>query len=387
VHQGFGLYVHVPFCASKCPYCDFNSQVMAEPPWDGWGAAVISEMRARVQLFAGQPLSSLYFGGGTPSLAPVEVVARVVEAARALADWSPDAEVTLEANPADLGRRDCERLISLGINRLSLGWQSTHDELLQRLGRRHSREQASDALVAARRAGFDNVSIDLMFAVPGQSLGDLEADLTALEEAAPEHVSIYALTWHEGTPFESRRCAGELVPVSEDLEVEMMARIDERLCAAGFEHYEVSNYARPGRRARHNSLYWSGAAYLGVGPGAHSFVREEWRRGWRWESIRDPQAHMRAWSEEREAGLPRANDVESIEELTPRQLMAERMMLGLRTSDGIELEEPAVAAFADEVTISAAAAVERGWAALDAGRLRPTPAGFLHNDALAALFF
>jgi len=379
--------VHVPFCASKCPYCDFNSQVVAQPPWDGWGAAVLSEMRTRASLFTSEPLSSLYFGGGTPSLAPIEAVARVVDGTRALATWAPGVEVTLEANPADLGQRECEQLLALGVNRLSLGWQSTHDELLRRLGRRHSRVQASDALVAARRAGFDNVSVDLMFGIPGQRLGDLESDLAAIEEAMPEHVSIYALTWHEGTPFESARRAGELVPVAEGLEVEMMACIEERLRAAGFEHYEVSNYARPGKRARHNSLYWSGAPYLGVGPGAHSFVREEWRRGWRWEAIRDPHVHIRVWSEQRECGLPGASDVESIEELTPRQLMAERMMLGLRTAEGVALGEPALAAFAAEVTIAAAAAVERGWAALDAGRLRPTPAGFLHNDALAALFF
>jgi len=348
---------------------------------------VLREMRARASLFTCQPLSSLYFGGGTPSLAPIEVVARVVNAARELATWAPGVEVTLEANPADLDQWACEQLLSLGVNRLSLGWQSTHDELLRRLGRRHSWVQASDALAAARRAGFDNVSVDLMFAIPGQSLGELEADLGVIEEAVPEHVSIYALTWHDGTPFESRRRAGELVPVAEDLEVEMMACIEERLRVAGFEHYEVSNYARPGKRARHNGLYWSGAPYLGVGPGAHSFVREEWRRGWRWESIRDPQAHMRVWSEERENGLPAAGDVESMEELSPRQLMAERMMLGLRTADGVALGEPAVTAFAADVARGSEAAVQRGWAVVKAGRLRPTSAGFLHNDALAALFF
>jgi oxygen-independent coproporphyrinogen-3 oxidase len=329
----------------------------------------------------------MYFGGGTPSLVPIESLAKLMDAARALFEWVPDAEVTLETNPADLGSQDFDHLLALGINRLSLGWQSTRDDLLRQLGRRHSAAEAADTLFSARRAGFDNVSVDLIFAVPGQTRGDLEADLAVLEEAVPEHVSIYALTFHPDTPFARRRQAGELVATEEDLEVEMMECIDQRLTAAGYEHYEVSNFARAGFRARHNSSVWSGAAYLGIGPGAHSFVHEDWRIGWRWESIRDPQDYLRVWRDERAPGMPEVAETEWIEELTPRQLVSERMMLALRTSDGVELHEPMLARFANEVAAAAAEAVARGWAVLEAGRLRPTAEGFRHNDALAELFF
>ena len=257
------------------------------------------------------------------------------------------------------------------------------------LGRGHSARDSQRAFDDARRAGYDNVSVDLIFAVPGQTLADLEQDLAALIALGPEHVSLYALTYHSGTELWRRLREGRIQAADEDLELAMMDRIEEVLCTAGYEHYEVSNYARPGRRAQHNSLYWTGAPYLGLGPGAHSFVHREWQEGWRWETVLDPAAYLAAWATDHPAGLPSNGDgsVSFVERLDARQLLSERLLCGLRLADGLDLAQVQLGPYEPEVRLGIATARERGWAEEHGTRLVPTPLGLRHADALAALFF
>lgn len=386
----WGVYVHLPYCKSLCPYCDFNSYVQPDPDWGGLQQALVHELRSRRSLMPGSPAQSLYFGGGTPSMAPASLIATVVDTVREVCGLIPAAEVTLEANPGTVDAAKFTQFLQGGINRISLGWQSTHDRLLRTLGRGHSAKDSADALQAARDAGADNVSLDLIFAVPGQTDQDLDADLARIVELAPQHVSLYALTYHPGTPFYRRKMRGTLVPADEDVEFRMMRRIEQVLSAAGYDHYEVSNYAQPGFRARHNSLYWQGATYLGVGPGAHSFVHRHWQAGWRWENTRKPPAYVAAWQNPQATSQPPVQGdptVTMAEQLTPRQLLSERMLCGLRQVDGVDLGEPVCQPHAQLVSQAAARAVIQGWAQQEGPHLRPTPLGLENADALAALFF
>jgi oxygen-independent coproporphyrinogen-3 oxidase len=377
---------------------------------------MVQEMRCRAPAFAALDgpsfVGSIYFGGGTPSLAPQSFFDHVIAAVRDRFPVADDAEITVEVNPETVDRKGLGQLRTTGVNRISLGMQSTHDTILARLGRTHSACSAREAYRASRQAGFENTSVDLIFGVPGQSLKDLEADLSAAVDLAPEHVSIYELTYHAGTPLRAQVDSGALTPADEPLVVAMMDTIHERLDAAGYEHYEVSNYARPGRRAVHNSLYWSGACYLGIGPGAHSFLRRGWQVGWRWESRQDPFRYVRAWSVPTAGGakiaapgrrqrlaepsgrpLPAAAvdggdpTVQWCEELSAEQLFSERMMCGLRLRDGVHLVHDTPSHLRDRAQAAAQEAVARGWAERRGDWLAPTPLGFRFADSLAALFF
>jgi len=384
-----GLYVHIPYCASLCPYCDFNSYASRQPPWRRYVDALLAEFAARRPLLGDQPIESVYFGGGTPSLMPTAELKRLLTHLTAALPLVPQPEITLEANPGTVSAATLAEARAVGINRLSIGWQSTHDRLLTRLGRAHTAQQGLEAVALARKAGFNNISVDLIFAVPGQTDRELEEDLDALERLQIEHVSLYALTFHDGTLFARARSQGRLVAVDEDHEAAMMERIRMRLTAAGFEHYEVSNYARPNARARHNSLYWTGAAYLGLGAGAHSFMHRDWRIGWRWETVRKPTAYLKAWANPGRAGLPESGDgsVEACETLVPDTLMRERFLCGLRYADGLSIDEPVLKDRGAELAPAIARALSSGWATLTGRQLAPTPLGMRFADSLAALFF
>jgi oxygen-independent coproporphyrinogen-3 oxidase len=323
------LYIHYPFCVQKCLYCDFNSVADSRIAPEEYIAAVVREMELRAERLS-SPVTAptLYFGGGTPSLLAPALVGKVVDTAARLYGLDSAAEITVEANPGTLTREKLDGYRSASVNRLSLGIQSFHDPLLARLGRIHSAEDASAAFAAAREAGFANIGIDLIHSLPGETPAMWQDDLRQATNLTPEHISAYALTVEEGTPFHSLEREGKLALPGEETAVMMFRRTAEFLQAAGYEHYEISNFARPGCRSRHNQVYWLRGEYLGFGAGAHSFLA---RPGWgvRWHNPDTPERYLGAIL----SGAP----VE--EERTPlsrTEAMAEFLFLGLRMLEGVE---------------------------------------------------
>lgn len=334
--EPIGLYVHIPYCLSRCPYCDFNTYAVRSWPEDEYAEGLRSELAAfaRTEPFVGRRVATIFFGGGTPSLFRPETIASLIEVAESRFGIAADAEITLEANPGTVDEKRLADFRAAGVNRLSLGVQSFDDASLQQLGRHHSAADSRAALRSARAAGFDNLSLDLIYAIPGQDVAACARDLRAAVEIGPEHVSAYGLTYEKGTPLERDRAAGRVVPVDEEVELAMYATARELLGAAGYAHYEVSNYARPGRVARHNRAYWQGVSYLGLGAGAHSYAARGAEGGWgaRWSNVRDPNAY---------AARARATGsaVAEREELTRAQAMGETCWLGLRQMEGLRGSE------------------------------------------------
>jgi putative oxygen-independent coproporphyrinogen III oxidase len=325
------LYIHFPFCLRKCCYCDFNSLAGSAITPEAYIDCLIREMELRRALLSGTVSApTLYFGGGTPSLMEPPLVARIIERSRALFGLEDGAEVTLEANPGTLTPAKLAGYRAAGVNRLSLGVQSFSDSQLLLLGRIHTARQALDAFGAARSAGFDNVSIDLIHSLPGETPEAWGEDLRQAVALAPEHVSAYGLSIEEGTPFHRRESEGKLVLPDEEDGVAMFLQTGAILGAAGYEQYEISSFARPGRRSRHNQVYWQRGNYLGFGAAAHSFLRFP-GRGRRWSAVAVPADYCAAVA----AGkLPE----EDVSLLTERDAMAEVFFLGLRTSEGVDPE-------------------------------------------------
>jgi len=318
------LYVHIPFCLRKCAYCDFYSVARESKEMDPFLAALCQEIDLRTAETKG-PCETVFFGGGTPSLLTPDRLEAILTRLRDRFGILPDAEITLEANP---GTVDVERLRAyraLGVTRLSLGIQSFRDSELQLLGRIHDRAAALAAIQATRDAGFDNLSLDLIFATPGQALNAWEETLDTALAFQPEHVSAYSLTVEDGTPLALRIRSGALTPCSADLAAVMYERTIERLTATGYDHYEVSNYARPGFPCRHNMVYWTHRDYSGFGPAAHSFRRSDaGTRGRRFWNVADLDAYGRRLREGR-------SPIEGQEELGADEMWRERIFLGLRT--------------------------------------------------------
>jgi len=322
------LYIHIPFCLRKCPYCAFVSH---ESTGDlgNYPKLLLEEMRLAAREATPQkPLQSIYFGGGTPSLLEPAQVSRVIAEADRLFGLSAQAEITLEANP---GTVDSERLagfLGAGVNRLSLGVQSFADHLLETLGRIHSAQQARDAFSAARSAGFANIGIDLINALPGQTGQMWQEDLLQALQLAPEHISVYGLSVEEQTPFAERYVEDSPLLPDDELAASMFEKADTLLTAGGYEHYEIANYARPGFRSRHNNGYWQRDGYLGLGAGAHSFLRNE-HYGIRVANTPDIDKYSATIQA---GGLAR----EDVTFLSREDAMAEFMFLGLRLADGVE---------------------------------------------------
>jgi oxygen-independent coproporphyrinogen III oxidase len=270
-------YVHVPFCRTKCLYCDFNTYAGKERLTGEYVAALNKEIRRRTGEGAGF-LRSVYFGGGTPSLLPLSSVRRLMGALQAGYGVAAGAEVTLEANPGTFGARYLEGLLAAGVNRLSLGVQSLDDETLRRLARTHSAATAIEALHLARRAGLPSVSLDLIYGLPWQTLEGWRDHLRRALDSDPDHISLYALMVEEGTPLATLVARGSWTVPDDDLVADMYEAALPLLSGAGYEHYEVSNWARPGHASRHNLVYWRNEAYLGFGAGAHSYAGG--RRSW-----------------------------------------------------------------------------------------------------------
>ncbi len=318
------LYIHVPFCVQKCHYCAFVSA----SPMMGELAEYPELLLQELQLHppARGPLASIYFGGGTPSLLQPEQIAWLLAGIATLVGIQADAEITLEANPGTVTQESLRAFRAAGINRISLGIQSFDDRHLAQLGRVHTTEKARQAFLNARSAGFDTISIDLIHALPGQSLDQWRAELLQAINLSPEHISIYGLTVEEGTPFARTYPADSPLLADEDRGADMFELADELLTAAGFDHYEIANYARSGSRSRHNCGYWQRDGYLGLGVAAHTFFRD--RYGVRFSN---PDSLEEYRSMVASGVLVRRGE----QRLAENDAMAEYMYLGLRLAKGI----------------------------------------------------
>jgi oxygen-independent coproporphyrinogen III oxidase len=362
------VYIHVPFCARRCSYCDFAIAVRRDVPSRGFVDAVRREWLAwqdhPVWKQSGE-VSTVYFGGGTPSRLDPAGIAELLDAIERARALSPDAEVTLEANPDDVTPALASSWRAAGVNRVSLGVQSFDPAVLRWMHRTHSAEQVAPALAAVRQAGIEDVSLDLIFGLPAALGRDWDRDLSLGFALAPTHLSLYGLTLEEHTPLWRWTERGEVTPVDEERYAAEFLRAHGELARHGFEHYEVSNAALPGRRARHNSAYWRRAPFIGLGPSAHSgFGRTR-----RW-NLRDWTAYERA------SGAGESVQGGS-EELSAEAVELEETYLGLRTLEGLPAERlPAE---------TAAEWTDAGWAELTpAGRVQLTPEGWLRLDALVA---
>jgi putative oxygen-independent coproporphyrinogen III oxidase len=371
--ERYGIYVHCLFCLRRCPYCDFNVAIYREDRVAPFVAALADEVARYAALpWAGRlPAVSLFFGGGTPSLLPPDAIGELIAAARGRLGLRADAEVTLEANPEDLEAARLAAFRAAGVTRLSLGVQSLDDALLRRLGREHSAATARRAYAAARRAGFTNVSVDLLYGCPGQDLATWGATLDEVLGWGLEHLSAYALTLEPGTAF-GRRPPTDLP--DEAVAVDQFEHLCERTAATGLARYEISNFARPGFGSRHNLLYWHREDYLGLGPGAHAALGAT-RFG-------NERSHVRY----RELLAAGRWPITWAERLTPAQVRGERIVLGLRLAEGIPrawLEShfagaPERLAGVLDRYGAAGALAERN------GRVALTPRGVLLSDSLFA---
>ncbi len=362
------LYLHVPFCARRCSYCDFAIAVRRDVPSDAYAEAVLREWSdwQRHEIWHGATaLDTVYFGGGTPSRITPVAIGRILERVAADRAIAAGAEVTLEANPDDVTPESAAAWSAAGVNRVSLGAQSFDPGVLAWMHRTHSAEQIGAAVETLRRAGIGALSLDLIFGLPAALRRSWRADLDNALALGPDHLSLYGLTVEDHTPLGRWTARGEVTPVDEDRYAAEFLEADARLTGQGYEHYEVSNYARPGRRARHNSAYWRRAPFIGMGPSAHS----GWGDHRRW--------NLREWSAYERAMAAGESPVAGSERLDAEAVQLEELYLGLRTQEGVTL---------DRVPAEAGRAwIRSGWATSQGGRLRLTAEGWLRLDALAAL--
>ena len=348
--SGMGLYIHVPFCKTKCPYCDFNTYQGIESQMGSFLQAVTGELRLWGNFLDRPPVRTVFFGGGTPSYLPDGDIAAILDAATKAFAIDAGAEITIEANPGDLDADACRGLLRQGVNRLSIGVQSLDNGLLRLLGRRHTADGAIEAFQTARAAGFDNVNLDLMYGLPNQSLAQWEDTIERLVALSPEHISLYALTLEEGTPMRVWADQGKIPEPDPDVAADMYALARRALAESGYRHYEISNWAQPGRESQHNLIYWRNEPYLGVGPGAHSRLGEY--RFWTVLSPRDYASRAAQWQQSPaarwpafgEAQLHEARTVEGWEYIDADTDCAETMFLGLRLLGGLPLPQASATA-------------------------------------------
>ncbi|MGK2944375.1 MAG: radical SAM family heme chaperone HemW [Desulfuromonadales bacterium] len=373
-----GLYLHIPFCRQKCPYCDFYSQEVCAATISDYPNLLVRHLTWAADQGENQPIDTIYFGGGTPSLLEPAAIARILQAVDQTFDLSKIAEITLEANPGTVSLYSLKGYRNAGINRLSLGLQTCSNDQLTLLGRLHNRQNGIDACNWAREAGFDNLSLDLMFALPDQTLSDLEDDLCRYLELAPEHLSCYGLTAEPETPFQQRVASGELALPDGEYYADAFMLIHEQLAAAGYEHYEIANYARDGYPCRHNLGYWQRRPYLGIGAGAHSFFDSQW--GSRWEVPADLSAYHQALHDGQEP-------MKCLETFDRQSALSETIYLALRTRHGItdtELLQRFGCTLQDAFPEAIAASAQ--WLVNDDGRWSLTPPGWLLFDRLILPF-
>lgn len=370
-----GIYIHIPFCRRICAYCDFYKNADLRL-LDRTLAAMEREVELRRDFLRGEVVQTIYFGGGTPSLVPTEWIGRMIERCGELFDCRAVEEVTLEANPDDLTEEYLKALRGAGVNRLSIGIQSFDDEVLRTMNRRHDAAAAVRAVERARAAGFENITIDLIYGLP---FGPKEALTRSLEQAVAlgvEHISAYHLTIEPNTRFGRMAARGELAPVAEEESERQYNQVHSYLAEAGYDHYEISNFAREGRRSRHNSSYWQSKPYLGIGPAAHSF-----------------DGHSRTWAvasvAEYLAGVEHGECYER-EELTADDRYNEVVMTSLRCREGVDVEALAEnfgAARAEYFCAQALQFIASGTLVRDGNRVAMCPERWLVSDSVIAELF
>ena len=364
----FGLYVHVPFCATRCGYCDFNTYTATELRGvgpDGWLAALRTELRLAAAACGAIPVDTVFVGGGTPSLLGADRLGVVLDAVREHFPLAPDPEVTTEANPESTSREFFDTIRAAGYTRVSLGMQSASPRVLAVLDRTHSPGRAVEAAYEARAAGFDHLNIDLIYGTPGESDADLLESVDAALDAGVDHVSAYALIVEDGTALARRVRHGEIAAPDDDVLADRYELVDRRLSAAGLGWYEVSNWSRPGGECRHNLGYWTGGQWWGAGPGAHGFVDDV-----RWWNVKHPNSYADLLGDGR---LP----VADFERLDSRARHVEEVLLGIRLRSGLP---PTV--LSDSERERAREAVRAGLLIADGGHLVLTGRGRLLADAV-----
>ncbi|AVT40813.1 radical SAM family heme chaperone HemW [Plantactinospora sp. BB1] len=374
--RGFGVYVHVPFCASRCGYCDFNTYTATElggsAGRDGYADQVLAELRLADRVLADRPparVDTVFVGGGTPTLLPPDDLARILDGIDRTWGLAADAEVSTEANPESVTRESLKALRAAGYTRISLGMQSAAPPVLAILDRRHTAGRATEAAQEAREVGFDHVNLDLIYGTPGERAEDFAASLRAVLAAGVDHVSAYALIVEDGTRLAARMRRGELAYPDDDVAADRYLAAEAALSAAGFSWYEVSNWARtPAAACRHNLLYWTGGDWWGLGPGAHSHVG-----GVRWWNVKHPSSYAARLAAGHSPGQAR-------EVLSAEERRTEEVLLGLRLAAGLPLS-----VLDDAGRAAAAGACRTGLldgAAYDAGRAVLTLRGRLLADAV-----
>jgi len=371
--EALGLYVHWPFCVSKCPYCDFNSHVRDRINADAWQAALLADLAHEAEKTGRRPLRSIFFGGGTPSLMPPRIAASLIEAAERHWGFSNDIEITLEANPNSVEAARFGDLAAAGINRVSLGLQALDNEALAFLGRAHDVDEGLGALDTARRI-FDRVSFDLIYARPGQSESDWEAELARALSFGTGHLSLYQLTIEPGTRFATLAAQGKLTPVDPDHGATLYELTQAMTAQAGIPSYEISNHARPGQESRHNLIYWRYGDYVGIGPGAHG------RRG--------GMATLRHKKPENWMGAVdrNGNGLQQEVPLQAEDKAREALLMGLRLGEGVDLARIAglsglpIDALVDDRAVDRMNDLGLVWRT--GNRLQVSPAGMLLLDAI-----
>ena len=367
------LYIHWPFCLSKCPYCDFNSHVREGIDLARWREALLADLRHEAEIAAGEPLESVFFGGGTPSLMPPALVAELLAEAERLWGFARDVEITLEANPSSVEAANFAALAVAGVNRVSLGLQALDDETLRFLGRLHGAAEGLAALQTAQKA-FERVSFDLIYARPGQSAEHWASELETALGFGTGHLSLYQLTIEPGTRFATDVRQGAFAPLDDDQAADLFALTREMTVAAGLPAYEVSNHARPGEESRHNLAYWRYQDYAGIGPGAHGR-----RHGVATLRHKKPENWLAAV-----AG--RGNGLKEERPLGAREQASEALLMGLRLDEGVDL-----AALSARFAIPASELIDQnklalheslGLARSDGSRIGVTPQGMPLLDAL-----
>ncbi|MCD7946938.1 MAG: radical SAM family heme chaperone HemW [Oscillospiraceae bacterium] len=369
--DNLGLYVHIPFCRSKCDYCDFYSLAGKESRMDDYLKALLIHIKETAPLASGYRVDTIYFGGGTPSVFGEKRLRTLLRTLQKSFDVARDAEITLEGNPDSLDKRRLTELSRAGVTRLSLGVQSASDSELASLRRLHTFAQAQQVIGAAREAKIKNISADLIYGLPGQDMTSWQNTVEQILALQPEHMSCYGLKVESGTPLDQRVIHGEILP-DEDLQADMYLWMVERLALAGYHQYEISNFARPGCQSRHNLKYWMGRPYIGFGPGAHSDFG-----GRRYSFVKDLEQYIdRACN----GGVL----VDEYELIAQRERGTEYLMLHLRTTRGIEEWEYRREFFMNFEPIEQKLQEfeQQGWAARHDRRWHFTPKGFLVSNEL-----